>query len=219
MTHHVMRRFVAGIILAFLACRGENRTESNQTTSDTNRSDTLQAVVLPANQPVGNSSPNALEVIDTVPSTATTAYDDSVLAISIGDRPVVTDRGDTIRWLGGTEFNVDSTKNYGAEHYEKNRVQYLRVVLKTGNLPNGKAINVTKARVRLPQLRPDEELILASLCRVDGQRDPLILAIATVPEGETFGPARYAWRFDPVTQALSGISTPNVTCAHIVGED
>jgi len=214
-----MRKLVAGIILAFLACRGQNRAELNQTTSDTNRSDTLRAGVLPASQPVGNPSPNALEVVDTVPSTSTTAYDDSVLTISIGDHPVVTDRGDTIRWRGGTMFNVDSTKDYGAEEYEKNGVHYLRVVLQTGNLPNGKPINVTKARVRLPKLRPEEELILDGLCRVDGEGDPRILAIATVPEGETFGPARYAWRFDPVTQALSGISTPNVTCAHVVGED
>jgi hypothetical protein len=213
-----MRKFLAGIILAFVACR-ENRTGSNQTTSDANRSDTLRAAVPAATQPVGNSLLKALEVIDTVPSTSTTAYDDSVLAISIGDHPTVTERGDTIRWLGGTMFKVDSTKDYGAEEYEKNGVHYLRVVLQTGNLPNGKAINVTKARVRLPKLHPDEELILESLCRVEGEGDPRILAIAAVPEGETFGPARYAWRFDPVTQALTGISTPNVTCAHVVGED
>ena len=214
-----MRKLAGGIVLAFLACRGESRTESSQTKSDTNRSDTVRAAIPAASEAVTNSSLNALEVIDTVPSSATTAYDDSVLATSIGDQSLVTERGDTIRWLGGTMFNVDSTKDYGAEHYEKNGVQYLRVVLQTGNLPNGKAINVTKARVQLPKLRPDEELILASLCRVDGKGDSRILAIATVPEGEDFGPARFAWRFDPVSQALSGISTPNVTCAHIVGED
>lgn len=116
-------------------------------------------------------------------------------------------------------FLVDSTKDYGAEEYEKNGVHYLRVVLQKGSLPDGRPINTTKARVRLPTLRPGEELILASLCRVDGKQDPNILAIATVPEGSDFGPARLAWRFDPVTQTLSGISKPNVTCAHIVGED
>jgi hypothetical protein len=217
--HHVMRKFVVGVALALLACRGETRTESNQKTSDTVRSDTLRATVPPGVQQTGNPSLNALEIIDTVPSSSATTYDDSVLAISIGDHPVVTDRGDTMRYLGGTMFMVDTTKDYGAEEYEKNGVHYLRVVLQTGHLPNGRPINITKARVRLPALRPGEELILASLCRVDGKEDPRILAIATVPEGSDFGPARLAWRFDPVTQTLSGISTHNVTCAHIVGED
>jgi hypothetical protein len=214
-----MRMLEAGIILSLLACRDESRTESNQTASDTNRSDTVRAEAPATSQPVQKPLLNPLEVIDTVPSTSVTACDDSVLATAIGDHPVVTVRGDTIRYLGGTEFNVDSTKNYAAEHYEKNGVNYMRVARQTGNLPNGKAINVTKARVKLPKLRPGEELILEGLCVVDGKRDPRILAIATVPEGETYGPARFAWRFDPVTQALSGISTPNVTCAHVVGED
>jgi hypothetical protein len=71
----------------------------------------------------------------------------------------------------------------------------------------------------LPPLRPGEELILEGLCRIDGVRDPSVLAIATVPKGEDFGPARYAWRFDPITESLSGISASNVTCAHVVVDD
>jgi hypothetical protein len=116
-------------------------------------------------------------------------------------------------------FNVDSTKEYGADYYSKNGSKYLRVTLMIGHHPNGKPIEVTKARVLLPPMTSEGELVLAGLCRIDSVRDPRVLAIATVPEGETYGPARYAWRFDPVTQSLSGIPTSNVTCAQVQGED
>jgi hypothetical protein len=158
-------------------------------------------------------------IIDTVPSSPTTRFDDSVMAAAAGQQIVVTPRGDTIQWLGGTMFNVDSTREFTAEYYAKNGSKYLRVALITGHSPDGKPIKVTKARVLLPPMTSDGELVLAGLCRIDSVRDPRVLAIATVREGETYGPARYAWRFDPVTQLLSGIPTANVTCAQVTGED
>ena len=207
---------MAYLVLILAACGGEDRAVTNKTVTTTSAADTSQTEkVSTAIQPAPSASP----IIDTVPSSAVTRYDDSVLATTTGDHPIVTSRGDTIRWTGGTMFNVDSTKQYGAEEYTKNGMHFLRVVLQTGNRPNGKAINVTKARVRLPPMSPDEELILEGLCRVDGVSDRRILAIATVPEHETFGPAHHAWRFDPVTESLSGIPASNVTCAHVVGED
>lgn len=207
---------LACFVLIIAACVGEDRAATNKTVTTTTTADTLPTEkVAKAAEPAPSASP----IIDTVPSSVVTSYDDSILATTTGDHPVVTSRGDTIRWTGGTMFNVDSTKQYGAEEYTKNGTHYLRVVLQIGNRPNGKAINVTKARVRLPPMGPDEELILEGLCRVDGVRDPRILGIATVPEHETFGPAHYAWRFDPVTESLSGIPASNVTCDHVVGED
>ena len=159
-----------------------------------------------------------LKGLDTVP-TAVGAYDDSVMASGRGDQIIVTTSGDTIQYIGGTSFDVDGTDKWGAEHYRKNSVQYLIITFQTGYKPGGRAIKTTKARVRLPTMTSSQELILEGLCRVDQIRDPLIIAIATVPEGETYGPASSAWRYNPSTERLTQISPSNVTCAHVVVED
>jgi hypothetical protein len=201
-----------------LACSGGERSATN----DTVAADTLtsQAAVI---QPLPESIPaqthiQELKGLDTV-STAMGAYDDSVLAAARGDQVIVTASGDTIQYIGGTIFDVDGTMNWGAEHYRKNSIQYLQITFQTGYKPGGRAIKTTKARVRLPTMISNQELILEGLCRVDQIRDPLILAIAAVPEGETYGPASSAWRYNPSTERLTQISPSNVTCAHVVGED
>ena len=216
-----MQKLIAGLLLILVACHAKEQAVTNQTDSSaTTLSDTLRRAVLRGTQVTANRPGTESEtIIDTVPSSPLTRFDDSVIATAAGQQIVITPRGDTIQWLGGTMFNVDSIKEYGADYYAKNGSRYLRVTLLAGHQPNGKAIEVTKARVLLPANTSDEDLVLAGLCRVDTVRDPRILAIATVPEGETYGPARYAWRFDPVTESLSGIPTSNVTCAQVQGED
>ena len=210
-----MRKLAIGMAFSVVACRSENRAAGSQTRLDTSR-DSLQVAVRTA----ADSSPGIeAAIIDTVPSSAVTAYDDSVIASAVGTHPVVTGRGDTIQYVGGTGLYVDSTREYASEEYRKNDVHYFRVALQMGNLPDGKPIMVTKARVRLPELRPDEELILGSLCRINKIDDPRVIAIATFPTDTTFGPAHYAWRFDPVTETLSGIPATNVSCGRIMGED
>ena len=213
-----MQKSIVGLILILVACRGQERAAANETVSNAALpSDTLQPPILPG--AAKHSTAETGAIIDTVPSSPATSFDDSVIATAAGQQVVVTPRGDTIQWLGGTMFNVDSTKEYGADYYAKNGTKYLRITLMIGHHPNGKPIEVTKARVLLPPMTSEGELVLAGLCRIDSVQDPRILAIATVPEGETYGPARYAWRFDPVTQSLSGIPISNVTCAQVQGED
>ena len=210
-----MRKLAIGMIFSALACRGGNRAADSRTRLDTSR-DSLQIAVRPA----ADSSPGIeAAIIDTVPSSPVTAYDDSVIASAVGTHPVVTARGDTIQYVGGTGLYVDSTREYASEEYRKNDVHYFRVALQRGNLPDGKPIMVTKARVRIPQLRLNEELILGSLCRINNIDDPRVIAVATFPTDTTFGPAHYAWRFDPVTETLSGIPATNVSSGRIMGED
>jgi len=199
--------------LIAVACSAGERAANTDTL-------TSQAAVIhaPTESNPAQTHIQELKGLDTV-STAVGAYDDSVLATAHGDQIIVTASGDTVRMLGGTTFDVDGTMDWGAEHYRKNSIQYLRITFQTGYKPGGRAIKTTKARVRLPTMTPSQELILEGLCRVDQIRDPLIVAIATVPEGETYGPASSAWRYNPSTERLTQISPSNVTCAHVVVED
>jgi hypothetical protein len=204
--------------LVVAACSAGERSATRDTA--TSHMDTSHAVViqtLPESVPA-QTHIQELEGLDTV-STAEGAYDDSVLANARGDQIIVATSGDTIQYIGGTTFDVDGTDKWGAEHYRKNSVQYLQITFLTGYKPGGKAIKATKARVRLPTMTASQELILEGLCRVDQIRDPLIIAIATVPDGETYGPASAAWRFNPSTERLTQISPSNVTCAHVVVDD
>jgi hypothetical protein len=213
-----MMKVVPMWALFVAACSAGERAASSSTA--TSHTDTSHAVVVetqPESVPA-QTHIQELEGLDTI-STAAGAYDDSVLANTRGDQVIVTPSGDTIQWVGGTIFDVDGTMNWGAEEYRKNAVKFLRIVFRTGNRPDGRAINRTKARVRLPTMTSSQELILEGLCRVDQVRDPLIIAIATVPDGETYGPASSAWRYNPGTERLAQISSSNVTCAHVVGED
>jgi hypothetical protein len=204
--------------LVVVACSvGERSATSDTATSDTATSHAVVIQTPPASVPA-QTHIQELKGLDTV-STAAGAYDDSVLANGRGDQIIVTTSGDTIQYIGGTTFDVDGTDKWGAEHYRKNSVQYLQITFQTGYKPNGRAIKTTKARVRLPTMTASQELILEGLCRVDQIRDPLIIAIATVPEGETYGPASSAWRYNPSTERLTQISPSNVTCAHVVVED
>ena len=204
--------------LVVVACSaGERSATSDTATSDTATSHAVVIQTPPESAPA-QTHIQELKGLDTV-STAAGAHDDSVLANARGDQVIVTASGDTIQYIGGTTFDVDGTDKWGAEHYRKNSVQYLQITFQTGYKPGGRAIKTTKARVRLPTMTASQELVLEGLCRVDQIRDPLIIAIATVPEGETYGPASSAWRYNPSTERLTQISPTNVTCAHVVGED
>jgi hypothetical protein len=199
--------------LIAVACSASERAANTDTV-------TSQAAVIhaPPDSIPAQTHIQELKGLDTV-STAVGAYDDSVLATAHRGQVTVTPSGDTVQMLGGTTFDVDGTMDWGAEHYRKNSIQYLRITFQTGYKPDGRAIKTTKARVRLPTMTSSQELILEGLCRVDQIRDPLIVAIATVPEGETYGPASSAWRYNRSTERMTQISPSNVTCAHVVVED
>jgi len=204
--------------LVVVACSGGERSATRD--AATSHADTSHAVIIqtPPESVPAQTHIQELPGLDTI-STGEGAYDDSVLANARGDQVIVTASGDTIQYLGGTTFHVDGTDKWGAEHYRKNSVQYLQITFLNGYKPGGKAIKTTKARVRLPTMTARQELILEGLCRADQVRDPLIIAIATVPDGQTYGPASSAWRFNPSTERLTQISPSNVTCAHVAGED
>ena len=208
-----MRQLILVCVFLAIACR-DRRPAVRQTVTD------QQTAAAPVTRD-SLAPPKGRQEIGT-PKTASTsagAYDDSVIATGHGTEVIVTASGDTIQWLGGTLFNVDQTGEYGAEEYRKNAVKYLRITLQTGNTPDGRPILITKARAQLPPMTSSEELILEGLCRVNEVRDPLIVAIATIPDGETYGPANYAVRYDPKLETLTQISPTNVTCAHVVGEN
>lgn len=214
-----MRSFPLWAFIAVSCSAGERSANADTAISTTDTAASKAPVIESPRESIPTEAHiHELPGLDTVPS-AIGAYDDSVLASARGDQAIVTSSGDTIQYIGGTTFDVDGTDKWGAEHYRKNSVQYLIITFQTGYKPGGRAIKTTKARVRLPTMTSSQELILEGLCRVDQIRDPLIIAIATVPEGETYGPASSAWRFNRGTERLTQISPSNVTCAHVVVED
>jgi len=152
-------------------------------------------------------------------STDEDVYSDSALGRIRGDEEILTAQGDTFQLIAGSILRVDSAQEYLVDEYRKNETHYLRVARMIGHTHDGMPIQVTRARIALPIRDSSEELILQGLCRIDGKQDPLVLAIAVIPDGSIFGPSRHAWRFDPVTEKLSEIPIQGVTCAHVVGED
>jgi hypothetical protein len=153
-------------------------------------------------------------------SAALAAYEDSVLANSpMSEDNIVLANVDTLRLIGSTSMDQQAAKDYGVDLYIRNSVHYLRVDKLVSRTPQGKAINSTIARVRLPPVDSTDEVIIEGLCSVDDTHDPLVFGIVSPDSYGVQWQASHAWRFDVSTETLREIPVLGVKCAHVVGDD
>lgn len=142
---------------------------------------------------------------------ALNASEDSILAKAIREN-VVAPNGDTIRYLGGWMMEAGTSKVYGIDRYIKNSTLYIRIQRVVGRKPDGNAIWLTRARLRLPPM-DSTDAVTEAFCKLKGKPDSSIIAVTSTAGDSVEYHARNAWRFDRATETLREIPAAGVTCS------
>ena len=113
--------------------------------------------------------------------------------------------------LDGFDPPTISGSRYRASHW----YYYGRPLLLMDELEQDKDDREAAATVlgvlALPSWGNDEELTWQT-CAVDGESDPAVVAVVSIPAGERTGPARMAWRIDPLTRSFDAVDAAVVSC-------
>jgi hypothetical protein len=131
----------------------------------------------------------------------------------------MTPRGDTLSNFGGGMMEGRGASDYGIDHYTKNGVWYVRIRQKTSQRANGRAVWITRARLRLPPGTSRDNLVIEGLCSAGSTNDPFIIAVTGAAGDSVSFQATHAWRFDLPTRTLNEIPAAPVTCSHAGGDD
>ncbi|MFN2636993.1 MAG: hypothetical protein ABR585_08205 [Gemmatimonadaceae bacterium] len=129
----------------------------------------------------------------------------------------MTKTGDTLSKMGGGLLASDGAKDYAVDQYWKNGTRYLRVLRAVARTAGGQPIWSTRARLRLPAMKPSETIMFGGSCRKNDKSDPFMLAIVTDTGGSVPGDVKHAWRFDSVSEMLREIATKGISCVNVAG--